>query len=158
MGLNLIIYRIKIIYTRTKYRKMGKQLINLKKTSSDLPRMRSTLIILLLFAIFIVIVSFFSKNHSFGVPWFILLVLQAIYRKYMEYSLKKSLLNNGIWIGMRLINWRTVKSYKWMGTKEGLSTLKIEYFEYYSFHTTILTVINEQKEEVDGLFKNMITV
>lgn len=76
----------------------------------------------------------------------------------MENTLEKGLMSNGIWTGNRLIHWRAVQSSKWMGTKAGYSTLKIEYLEYYSFHTAILSVIDEQKEEVDGLIKKMVRV
>ena len=146
---------IKIIYTRTKYQKMGKQLINLDKGPSALPGIRASSVIFILFAIFIVIVSYFGK-HRIGISWLILFVLQLSYGKFTENTLEKSLMSNGIWTGNRLIHWGAVQSYKWMGIKEGYSTLKIEYHKYYSFHTDILRVLDEQKEEVDGLFKKMV--
>ncbi|AFM40437.1 hypothetical protein Desaci_1418 [Desulfosporosinus acidiphilus SJ4] len=77
---------------------------------------------------------------------------------FMEKTLEKSLMSNGIWTGNRLIYWSTVRSYKWKGKKEGYFTLKIEYYEYYTYHTAILRVIDKQKEEVDGLFKKMVRV
>lgn len=146
---------IKIVYTRTKYQEMGKQLISLDKAPSVLPGVRASLVISILLAIFFVILSYFSK-HWIGISWLILFVLQLSYGKFMENTLKKGLMSNGIWTGNRLIHWGAVQSYKWMGTKEGYSTLKIEYNKYYTFHADILRVLDEQKEEVDGLFKKMV--
>ncbi|ODA41339.1 hypothetical protein DSBG_1949 [Desulfosporosinus sp. BG] len=148
---------IKIVYTRTKYKKMGEQLVNLDKTPSVLPGMRASSVIFTLFAFFIVMVSYYGK-FRIGISWLILLALQLLYGQFMENTLNKGLMNNGIWTGNRLINWSAIQSYKWMGTKEGYSTLKIEYIEYYSFHTTVLKVTIKQKEEVDGLFKKMVKV
>jgi len=146
---------IKIVYTRSKYQKMGNQLINLDKGPSVLPGIRASSVIFILFAIFIVIVSYFGK-HRIGISWLILFVLQLSYRKFMENTLEKGLMSNGIWTGNRLIHWGAVQSYKWMGTKEGYSNLKIEYHKYYSFHTDILRVLDEQKEDVDELFKKKV--
>lgn len=57
---------IKIAYTRSKYQKMGKQLINLEKTPSVLPGISASSVIFILFAIFIIIVSYFGK-HRIGI-------------------------------------------------------------------------------------------
>jgi hypothetical protein len=134
---------------------MGKQLINLDKGPSVLPGICASSVIFILFAIFIVIVSYFGKQRI-GISWLILFVLQLSYGKFMEKTLEKGLMSNGIWTGNRLIHWGAVQSYKWMGTRDGYFTLKIEYHKYYSFHIDILRILDEQKEEADGLFKKMV--
>jgi hypothetical protein len=150
---------IKIIYTSTKYKKMGKQLVKLRKTPSDLPGIRTTLIIFILFAIFIVTFSYLSKNHRIGISWLILFAVQRLYERYTETLLQKSIMDNGICTGRRLIEWDTVQSYKWTisKTKQDYVTLKIEYSQFYSFHIAYLRVLIEQKEEVDELFIRMVS-
>ncbi|WP_088186753.1 hypothetical protein [Desulfosporosinus sp. FKA] len=144
-----------VIYTRTKYKKMGSPLINLEKAPTNMPGIRAATIIFILLAIFLVVVSYFGK-HRIAIPWLILIVLQLSYGIFMENTLTKGLMRNGIWTGNRLIRWGAIKAFKWMGTKGGFATLKIEYQEYYFFQTAILKVISDQKEEVDGLFKKMV--
>ena len=134
---------------------MEKQLINLDESPSVLPGISASSVSFILVAIFIVFVSYFGKQRI-GISWLILFVLQLSYGKFMENTLEKGLMSNGIWTGNRLIHWGAVQSYKWMGTKEGYSTLNLEYHKYYSFHTDILRVLDEQKEEVDGWFKKMV--
>lgn len=148
---------IMIIYTRSEYKKMGKQLIKLRKTPSVLPGTRATSLIFILFAIFLGIVSYFGK-HRIGVSWLILVALQIMYSKFIERTLEKGLMSNGLWTGNRLIHWGSIKSYKWTEKKEGYSTLKMGYFKYFSFHIAFLKVSDEQKEEVDELFKKMVRI
>lgn len=147
----------KIIYTRTKYQKMGNHLIYLEKAPSFIPGIRVAAIIFILLAIFLIIVSYFGK-HRIAITWLILIGLQLLYGIFIENTLAKGLMSNGLWTGDRLIHWGAVRSFKWMGTKEGYATLKIEYLEYYFFQTAIFKVISDQKEEVEGLFKKMVRV
>jgi len=148
---------IEIIYTRTKYRKLGKTLVKLRKTPSVLSGIRASLVIIILFAIFIVIVSYFS-NHRIGIPWIILFTFQILYQKLTENFLREGLMENGICASRRLIDWDTVQSYKWMipRARHDYFTLKIEYSKFYTFHVAYLKVFEEQKDEVDGLMKKMV--
>ncbi|MDR3587225.1 MAG: hypothetical protein P4L59_18210 [Desulfosporosinus sp.] len=149
---------IEIIYTRTKYKKMGKTLVKLRKTPSVLHGIRASLGIVISLAIFIVTVNYFG-NHRIGIPWIILFTFQILYRKSTETFLQEGLMDNGICASRRLIDWDTVQSYKWTvpRAKKDYFTLKIEYSKFYAFHVAYLRVFEEHKEEVDGLMKKMVS-
>ena len=149
---------IEIIYTRTKYKKMGKTLVKLRKIPSVLPGIRVSLVIVISLAIFIVTVSYFG-NHRIGIPWIILFAFQILYRRFTESFLREGLMENGICASNRLIDWDAVQSYKWTipRARQDYFTLKIEYSKFYAFHITYLKVFEEHKEEVDGLMKKMVS-
>jgi hypothetical protein len=150
---------IEIIYTRTKYRKMGKTLVKLRKTPSVLPGIRAFLVIIISFAIFIVIVSYIG-NHRIGIPWVVLLAFQILYQRFTKNFLHEGLMDNGICASRRLIDWDTVRSYKWTipTARHNYFTLKIEYSKFYTFHVAYLRVFEDQKEEVDGFMKKMARI
>jgi len=155
------IWVIKIIYSRNKNKKMGKQLFKISKTFSEEHNIRNTLVVSLFGAVFIGVFTYFlSSNHRIGIPWLILLVVNFIDKIYLENILQKALLENGICTGSRLIEWNSVQSYKWVNPrkKKDFIYLKIGYSEFFSYHMTYLSVLDDQKEEVDELFKKMVSI
>ncbi len=70
-------------------------------------------------------------------------------------------MEKGICINNRLIEWNRVRSYKWWTfpkKKKGFVTMEIRYSKYFFKHFDTLSVLDEQKDEVDELFKKMVTI
>ena len=152
---------IKTIYKRNKNTKMGKELIILKKTFLEEHNTRTNLIIYVLGAIFICAFTYyFRSKHWNGIPWLILLVLKFLEKIDSENLLRKALMENGICTGEHLIKWDSVKSYKWVEPrkKKNYVIMKIGYSEFYSFYSTYLCVMDDQKEEVDELSRKMVSI
>lgn len=140
---------------------MGRYLIKLRKISPDVPSIRITLIAIAVYAIFIFsLYHFFSKSNSIGLQWIILIIFHLLYMRYLETFLIMGFMDNGICTGKHLIEWNTVKSYKWtIPTKyHNYQTLKIEYSKFYSFHVDYLKVFEDQKEEIEELLKKVVRI
>lgn len=155
------IWFAKSIYIHNKNKEMGNRLIKLKKTFSEEHGLRTILIISILVAIIIVVSTFFfSNSHRIGIPWLIVIAFAFIDQLYATRFLQNDLLENGICSGNLLIEWDRVQSYKWVipRKKKDYSSIKIEYSKYYSFQIAYLSVLDDQKGEVDELFKKMTTV
>ncbi len=156
------IFLMKIMYTRNNNNKMGAQVVTLRKTFSEEHSTRITLIILILFIIFIVSLNqFLTDSHRIGLPWLLLMALGFLERSITEKFLQKGLMDNGICTGSHLIEWNSVESYKWVNPrkKKDYSFLELGYKSRLGFHKkTLLSVLDDQKKEVDVLFKKMTSV
>lgn len=69
-------------------------------------------------------------------------------------------MDKGICIDNRLIEWERVRSYKWVIPRKKIDfgSMEISYSKYYVKHLISMTVLDEQKEEVNEFFKKMIRV
>ena len=150
---------IKTFYTLYKYRKMGTQLIKLR-TSIEKNSILSTLVMFIVVLSIIAITDLLSKSHRIWIPFLIYIVLQSLSKKYLKKFMQKCFMDKGICIDNRLIEWDRIRSYKWVipRKKINFASVKISYSKYYSKHLTYMSVLDEQKEEVNELFKKMIRV
>ncbi|KUO78192.1 MAG: hypothetical protein APF81_26415 [Desulfosporosinus sp. BRH_c37] len=148
---------IKTIYTLYRYNKMGKQFIKLKKTSIE-NSIVSTFVMFLVALTIIAITDLLSKSHRIWIPFLIYLALSTLSGQYLKKHMLKCLMDKGICIDNRLIGWTKVHSYKWVipQKKIDFASAEISYSRYYFKHLIIMTVLDEQKEEVDQILKMMI--
>ena len=141
------IFLIKTVYTLNKYKKMGTTLIKLRKTSMS---WKSTLVMLIAVFFILALTDLVSHSHKVWIPVLILVVLQSLCKRYLEKIIQDSLMEKGICIDNHLIEWNRVRSYKWRYGME------IRYSEYFFKRFATLIVLDEQKDEVDELFKKMV--
>jgi len=93
-----------------------------------------------------------SHSHKIWIPFLILLLLQSLCKRYLEEFIKDSLMEKGICINNQFIEWNTVRSYKW-----GYG-MEIRYSEYFFKRFATIIVLDEQKDELDELFKKMVRI
>ena len=69
-------------------------------------------------------------------------------------------MDNGVCTGSHLIEWNRIQSYEWINPrkKKDFILLKIGYSKLYSYQIAYLSVLDDQKEEVDELFKKMVRI
>jgi len=150
---------VEIVYTQNKNKKMGHQLIKLKKTFSEEHILSSIMKVGV-----IVLVLVVSSNYLFTsrlvTPLPMIIVASLLEQLYAFKFLQKGLRENGICFSKHLIEWNKVESYKWvtLRKKKDYSNLKIVYKQFYSHSMAYLSILDEQKEEVDGLFKKMVNI
>ncbi|GAB6172358.1 hypothetical protein JCM15765_18360 [Paradesulfitobacterium aromaticivorans] len=147
-------------YTLNKYKKMGAQLIKLRKTSIGKKSILSTLVMFTVVLSIIAITDLLSKSHKIWIPFLIYLVLRILSEKYLKKFMQKCLMDKGICIDNRLIEWDRIRSYKWVipRKKMDFASMEISYSKYYSKHLIFMNVLDEQKEEVNEFFKKMTRV
>lgn len=143
------IFLIKTVYTLDKYKKMGTTLIKIRKTSMS---WRSTLVMLIVVFFILSLTDLVSHSHKVWIPVLILVVLQSLCKRYLEKFIQDSLMEKGICINNHLIEWNRVRSYKWRYGME------IRYSEYFFKSFAALIVLDDQKDEVDELFKKMVRI
>ena len=143
------IFLIKTVYTLDKYKKMGTTLIKIRKTSMS---WRSTLVMLIVVFFILSLTDLVSHSHKVWIPVLILVVLQSLCKRYLEKFIQDSLMEKGICINNHLIEWNRVRSYKWRYGME------IRYSEYFFKRFAALIVLDDQKDEVDELFKKMVRI
>jgi hypothetical protein len=147
---------VKIVYTRSNNEKMGTQLLKLRKTYYEEHSIRSTLVGITIGSIFIIALNYLlNDGHRIMLPLLLLIVFGFLERSYTERFLQKGLMDNGICTGSHLIEWDRIKSYKWSipRKKKDSISLKIGYYKFYSYQVAYLSVLDDQKEEVDEVFK-----
>lgn len=140
------IFLIKTVYTLDKYKKMGKTLVKLRKTFRS---WRSTLVMLIVVFFILALTDLVSHSHKIWIPFLIILLLQSLCKRYLEKFIQDSLMEKGICINNQFIEWNRVRSYKW-----GYG-MEIRYSEYFFKRSATIFVLDEQKDEVDELFKKM---
>jgi hypothetical protein len=143
------IFLIKTVYTLDKYKKMGTTLVKLRKTFSS---WRSTLVMLIVVFFILALTDLVSHSHKIWIPFLIMLLLQSLCKRYLQKFIKDSLMEKGICINNHLIEWNRVRSYKWRYGME------IRYSEYFFKRFAAIFVLDEQKDEVDELFKKMVRI
>ena len=72
--------------------------------------------------------------------------------------LNKSLMENGICFDKKLIAWNKINSYEWVNPrkKKEFSYLNISYDIITFQKNAYLTIFDDQKEEVDKMFRKMV--
>lgn len=146
------IFIFKIAYIQFKINNAGSQLIALKNTYYEEHNLRINLIIAIVGAIIITLLM-----SRAGIPWLIVTVLIVLDELYMSRFIKKGLKENGFFTGHHYIEWDKVESFKWNKKSKEYSTLKIGHTKFYSYEIASLKVIDDQKEEVNDLFKRMVS-
>jgi len=146
----------KIALIRYEMNNEGNQIIKLHTTFSEKYSLLITLILAIVGAIFFIVVEWPVLWIRLGTPWLIVIALFVLDELYASRYLKKGLMENGVCTGHRFIEWGKVASFKWVRKNNDYSTLKIGATKFYSYGIAYLYVLNEQKEEVDGLFKKMV--
>ena len=150
---------VELVYTHNKNRKMGNQLIQLKKTFSE-EHMLSTIIKVGAVALVLILALTYLSTSRLVTPLPMVIVASVLEHLYTFKFLQKGLRENGICFDNHLIEWNNVESYKWvtLRKKKDYSNLKIVYKQFYSHRMAYLSVLDEQKERVDGLFKKMVNI
>jgi len=154
-------FSIKIIYFYNTNKKMGKQLIKLNKTIVEERGTRTTIIIIITLLFYILVLTYYiSNSFRLGLPWLMLIIFQLLYQRYSKKYLQKGLMENGVCTGSDLIRWDVIESFKWVIPKKekDFGTLKMGYTKFYSYHVAYLNVLDEQKGEVNELFRKMTRV
>ena len=138
---------------------MGHQLIKLKKTFFEEHILSSIMKVGAIALVFLVALTYLL-NSKLVTPLPMIVVATALEQLYAFRFLQKGLQENGICFSNHLIEWNKVESYKWVTPrkKKDYSNLKIVYKQFYSHSMAYLSVLDEQKEEVNGLFKKMVNI
>lgn len=150
---------VEIFYIQNKNKRMGHQLIKLKKTFSE-EHILSSIMKVGAIAIVFVVALHYLFNSRLVTPLPMIIVATVLEQLYAFRFLQKGLRENGLCFSNHLIEWNKVESYKWVTARKKIdySNLKIVYKQFYSHSMAYLSVLDEQKEEVDGLFKKMVNI
>jgi len=150
---------VEIVYIQNKNKRMGNHLIKLKKTFSE-EHMLSTIMKVGVVALVLLLALTYLSTSRLATPLPMVIVASVLEHLYASRFLQKGLRENGICFDNHLIEWNNVESYKWvtLRKKKDYSNLKIVYKQFYSHSMAYLSVLDEQKEEVDGLFKKMVNI
>lgn len=150
---------LRVYLKHKKYNKMGNQLIQLKITPYEERRAKNARITLILFTIFIFGVSIYlSYGQRIGLPWIIYILFSMIYEKYKGSTLQKGFMENGIYTGKVLIEWRQIQAYNPINSrkKKGFLNIEIIYLTKFYKHLTTLSILEEQKIKVDKILKEKV--
>jgi|GEM_PF-1984171 len=151
------LFLLHTIYIRKKDKRMGAQLIELKKSSSEENSLRIDSIFILV-ATIVFTVSTYLSGHRLAIWWLFYFAYLLLENITMNKFLRKCLMENGISFDRKLIAWDKIESYEWVNPrkKKEFTYLNISYKTIPFQKKAYLTIFDDQKGEVDKLFMKMV--
>jgi Domain of unknown function (DUF5673) len=89
-------------------------------------------------------VSKLACYGSFSIFWILLALSKTEFRK------------NGIWLGIRLIKWQRIKSYKWESSKPNILTIRYKPNFPFFFGWMILPISPQYREDVSRILNERL--
>lgn len=154
------IFLIKVFFTLHKYKKMGTTLIKLHETTCY--SWKSHFVMLVIIFSILALTDLVSHKHRIWIPVLILISLQTLCKRFLANFMRNCLMEKGICIHTRLVDWNRVRSNRWVIPSKkknpiGIS-LDIRYSEFIFKQFAYINISYEQKDEVDELLNKMVGI